>query len=184
ALRVFLDHVRRARPDFVPGSADLERAAWVCRLLDGHPGALAAAASWLVVYDLATLCHGLGADPAALLHHLDEADGTVGRGDLRAALRARLSRLSAGARTLLDALCAGTTVPHPATAPDHGDSRELTELTALTGLSLPDVGRLLRELLICGAVRAEHDGGASRFRVLGLARAAWTHPAAATAAAR
>jgi transcriptional regulator with XRE-family HTH domain len=193
ALRVFLDHVRRARPDFVAGPADLERAAWVCRALDGHPGALAAAASWLVVYDLATLCHGLGADPAALLHHLDEADGAGDRGDLRAALHARLSRLSDGARTLLDALCAGTAPDHaphpgaapaPATGPDHRAGRELTELTALTGLPLPDVGRLLRELLISGAVRAEHQGGASRFRVLGLARAAWTHPAPATAAAR
>ncbi|MEV6959825.1 helix-turn-helix domain-containing protein [Streptomyces sp. NPDC051207] len=180
AVRLFLDHVRRARPDFVAGPADLERAAWVCRLLDGHPGALAAAASWLVVYDLATLCDGLGADPAALLHHLCEAGGAA---DLRTALHDRLTRLPAGARTLLDALC--TPAAHGATPgadPDQG--RELTELTALTGLSLPDCGRLLHELLINGVVRAEYRDGVSRFRVLGLARAAWAHPAAATAAAR
>lgn len=184
ALRVFLDHVRRARPGFVARPADLERAARVCRILDGHPGALAAAASWLVVYDLATLCHALGSDPAALLHHLGEAGGS---GDLRGALHDRLTRLSPGARTLLDALCAPpATDPHtgPGAAPDQGrQGRELTELTTLTGLALPDVGRLLRELMISGAVRAEYQGGASRFRVLGLARAAWAHPAAATAAA-
>ncbi|MEU5366171.1 helix-turn-helix domain-containing protein [Streptomyces sp. NPDC005925] len=181
ALRVFLGHVRRARPDFVAGPADLERAARVCRLLDGHPGALAAAASWLVVYDLATLCHGLGSDPAALLHHLGEAGGS---GDLRTALHDSLRRLSPGARTLLDALCtppAANQHADPGTHPDQG--RELTELTTLTGLALPDVGRLLRELMISGAVRAEYQGGGSRFRVLGLARAAWAHPAAATAAA-
>ncbi|MDG9718418.1 helix-turn-helix domain-containing protein [Streptomyces sp. DH24] len=180
ALRVFLDHVRRARPDFVAGPADLERAARVCRLLDGHPGALAAAASWLVVYDLATLCHGLGADPAALLHHLGEA-GVAG--DLRTALHDRLSRLPADARTLLDALCAHPPAEraNPGADPDQG--REMAELTALTGLSLPECGRRLRELLINGVVRAEYRDGVSRFRVLGLARAAWAHPAAATAAA-
>jgi transcriptional regulator with XRE-family HTH domain len=196
AVRVFLDHVRRARPDFVAGPADLERVAWICRLLDGHPGALAAAASWLVVYDLATLCHGLGADPAALLHHLGEASGA---GDLRTALHDRLTRLPAGAHTLLDALCTpakpGADAAHganpgadadlganPDVSPDQG--RELTELTSLTGLSLPECGRLMHELLINGVVRAEYRDGVSRFRVLGLARAAWAHPAGATAAAR
>ncbi|RSS60448.1 XRE family transcriptional regulator [Streptomyces sp. WAC06614] len=193
AVRVFLDQVRRVRPDFAAGPADLERASWICRRLDGHPGALAAAASWLVVYDLAALCHSLDADPAALLDHLGAAGGT---GSLRAVLHARLSRLAAGPRALLDSLCAHP-APAPAPAPtatstaiaatdavDGAPGHELTEITALTGLSLPECGRLLRELLISGAVRAEHRDGASRFRVLGLVRAAWLCGAAATAAAR
>ncbi|MFD9575026.1 helix-turn-helix domain-containing protein [Streptomyces sp. NPDC059982] len=162
AVRVFLAHVRRVRPEFTPGPAELERAAALCRRLDGHPGALAAAASWLVVCDLATLCHSLDADPVALLDHLG---GGAGADGFRAALHRRTDRLSPGARELMDALCA--------TEPD-GDEAEfgLTEVAALTGRGLPESGRMLRELLIGGMVRAAHESGGARFRVLGLVRAA------------
>ncbi|MEU3406190.1 helix-turn-helix domain-containing protein [Streptomyces sp. NPDC006670] len=177
AVRVFLDHVRRARPEFTAGPAELERAAGVCRVLDGHPGALAAAASWLVVYDLTALCRALDEDPAALLDHLGGAGGGSG---LRGTLLERLGRLPEGPRALLDALCAAPGGGLP--GPDRG--RELADLTALTGLALPECGRLLRELLLSGAVRAEHRDGTSRFRVLGPVRAAWAHRAGATAAAR
>ncbi|MEV7541058.1 helix-turn-helix domain-containing protein [Streptomyces sp. NPDC089915] len=176
AVRVFLDHVRRSRPEFTAGPAELERAAGVCRVLDGHPGALAAAASWLVVYDLAALCRTLAEDPAALLEHLGGAGGGSG---LRGTLLERLGRLPAGPRALLDALCAAPGGDLP--GPDGG--RELADLTALTGLALPECGRLLRELLLSGAVRAEHRDGTSRFRVLGPVRAAWARRAGATAAA-
>ncbi|MFF3019169.1 helix-turn-helix domain-containing protein [Streptomyces sp. NPDC057939] len=165
AVRVFLDHVRRVRPEFTPGPVDMEQVAWLCRRLDGHPGALASAASWLVVCDLTTLCHGLDADPVALLDHLG---GGAGADRFRVALRSRLDRLSAGARELLDALCAQ--------GPDVGPGRDGAEfdlpgITALTGRGLPESGRMLRELLIAGAVRAAHESGGSRFRVLGLVRA-------------
>lgn len=158
AVRVFLDHVRRVRPEFVPTAADAERAAWVCRRLDGHPGALAAAASWLVVCDLPALCHSLDEDPVALLDHLGGRPGADG---FRGVLHHRLDRLSPAARDLLEALCGRA-----------GDEFELAGITALTGGGLADSGRLLRELLISGAVRAAHEGGSSRFRVLGLVRAA------------
>ncbi|MEW1636963.1 helix-turn-helix domain-containing protein [Streptomyces sp. NPDC093801] len=177
AVRVFLDHVRRTRPEFTAGPAELERAAGVCRVLDGHPGALAAAASWLVVYDLAALYRTLAEDPAALLDHLGGAGGGSG---LRETLLERLGRLPAGPRALLDALCAAPGGDLP--GPDRG--RELADLTALTGLALPECGRLLRELLLSGAVRAEHRDGTSRFRVLGPVRAAWACRAGTTAAAR
>ncbi|MFD9532588.1 helix-turn-helix domain-containing protein [Streptomyces sp. NPDC060010] len=160
AVRVFLDHVRRVRPGFGATSADLERATWICRRLDGHPGALAAAASWLVLCDLDALCRSLDADPAALLDHLGGGEGT---GRLRRALHALTDRLTPGARGLLEELCAGG-------GPD--DEFTLTGITALTGRDLPGSGRLLRELLISGAVRVAHEGDGSHFRVLGLVRAA------------
>ncbi|MFE2153347.1 helix-turn-helix domain-containing protein [Streptomyces lavendulae] len=162
AVRLFLDHVRRVRPEFTPGPADLARATRLCRRLDGHPGALAAAASWLVVCDLTTLCHSLDADPVALLDHLG---GGAGADRFRAALRSRTDGLSAGARELLDALCAGE-------AQDAGAEFGLTDVAALTGRGLPESGRMLRELLISGTVRSAPESGGSRFRVLGLVRAA------------
>ncbi|MGW3990610.1 AAA family ATPase [Streptomyces sp. NPDC004830] len=176
AVRLFLDHVRRARPDRAAGPADVERATAVCRLLDGHPGALLAAASWLVVYDLATLCGCLAADPAALLDHLDP---TGGAGDFRTRLRDRLERLQAGPRALLDALCTPTATDGGAPGRGH----ELSDLTRLTGLSPAECGRFLRELLLSGTVSAAYRDGASRFHVLGLVRAVLAQPAAATAAA-
>ncbi|MFD3936509.1 helix-turn-helix domain-containing protein [Streptomyces sp. NPDC058611] len=175
AVRVFLDHVRRVRPEFAPTPADAERAARVCRGLDGHPGALAAAASWLVVCDLTALCRSLDEDPVALLDHLGGRAGTAG---FRGALGHRLARLSPAARGLLEALCAGA-----------GDEFDLAGITALTeapgrpGPGLAEAGRMLRELLISGVVRAAHEGGNSRFRVLGLVRAACRAPRAAAATA-
>lgn len=175
AVRVFLDHVRRVRPEFAPTPADAERAARVCRGLDGHPGALAAAASWLVVCDLTALCRSLDEDPVALLDHLGGRAGTAG---FRGALGHRLARLSPAARGLLEALCAGA-----------GDEFDLAGITALTevpgrpGPGLAEAGRMLRELLISGVVRAAHEGGTSRFRVLGLVRAACRLPRAAAATA-
>lgn len=175
AVRVFLDHVRRVRPEFAPTPADAERAARVCRGLDGHPGALAAAASWLVVCDLTALCRSLDEDPVALLDHLGGRAGTAG---FRGALGHRLARLSPAARGLLEALCAGA-----------GDEFDLAGITTLTevpgrpGPGLAEAGRMLRELLISGVVRAAHEGGNSRFRVLGLVRAACRAPRAAAATA-
>ncbi|MCX4775494.1 helix-turn-helix domain-containing protein [Streptomyces sp. NBC_01264] len=170
AVRVFLDHVRRVRPEFAPTAADVERAAWVCRRLDGHPGALAAAASWLVVCDLPALCDSLGEDPLALLDHLGGRPGADG---FRGVLHHRLDRLSPAVRGLLEALCDRA-----------GEEFELAGVTALTGGGLAETGRLLRELLLSGVVRAAHEGGPSRFRVLGMVRAAaTTRPRTAAAAA-
>ncbi|MGW7052610.1 helix-turn-helix domain-containing protein [Streptomyces sp. NPDC054887] len=165
AVRMFLDQVRRVRPEPAATGADRERAARICHLLDGHPGALSAAASWLVVSDLAALCETLEADPTAFLDHLGGRDDC-----LRASLRDRIGRLPAGPRALLTALCAA---PGEGGSADvtAGDSFRLPELTALTGRSLPECGRLLRELLLSGLVRAAHEEGASHFRVPPLVRA-------------
>ncbi|MEV4949399.1 helix-turn-helix domain-containing protein [Streptomyces sp. NPDC053755] len=168
AVRMFLDQVRRVRPGpAASAGADRERAVRVCRLLDGHPGALSAAASWLVVSDLAALCDTLEADPAAFLDHLGGRDDR-----LRASLRNRIDRLPAEQRALLTALCPAPVVSPGAPVGLLADPGvPLPALAALTGRSLPECGRLLRELLLSGLVRAAHQEGASRFRVPALIRA-------------
>ncbi|QDY75590.1 helix-turn-helix domain-containing protein [Streptomyces qinzhouensis] len=160
AVRMFLDQVRRVRATPAVTAADRERAVRICRLLDGHPGALSAAASWLVVSDLAALCDTLAVDPAAFLDHLGGRDDR-----LRESLYGRIGRLPEGPRAVLDALCA-------APGPDSvADGFGLPALTGLTGGSLPECGRRLRELLLSGLVRADHEDGTARFRVPALVRA-------------
>src|SRR5207237_509185 len=78
AVRLFLERVRRVRPDFALTAADAPAVADICRRLDGVPSALQAAASWLVVYDLPTLHRCLHDDPASLLYHLAGPDGDSG----------------------------------------------------------------------------------------------------------
>ncbi|MFJ6937905.1 helix-turn-helix domain-containing protein [Streptomyces sp. NPDC101132] len=163
AVRVFLGHVRRVRPEFDAAGEDLLLAAEVCRRLDGHPMALGAAASWLAVCDLRTLRDCLEGDPAPFLDHLAGGDG--GR-RFRDALHRRLLRLPAGHRSLLAALRA---VPEG----DFG----LPDIVRLTGAGLADCGRMVRDLLVCGALRSTHETGRSVFRVPHLVRA--FHPDAA-----
>jgi transcriptional regulator with XRE-family HTH domain len=157
AVRLFLDEARRVRPDFAPTTAAIEAVAEICRRLDGLPGALKAAASWLVVYDLETLRQCLGGDPVGLLNHLAGTEGTVRIGE---ALDRRVDALPAASTTLLAALSATS-----------GDF-SLEDVAALTGLSLPDCGRMVHDLLMHGVVCPRAGGGRSRFRVLNLIRAA------------
>ncbi|WP_328968108.1 helix-turn-helix domain-containing protein [Streptomyces sp. NBC_00239] len=157
SVRLFLDHVRRVRPEFAPSAADLAEVARICRRLDGHPMALGAAASWLAVCDLPTLSRSLDRDPGPLLDHLAGGDG--GR-RFQDALHRGLARLTSGHRALLAALCA---------APE--GEFGLDEVVGLTGLGLPECGRMVRDLLIGGVIRPSHEAGRSRFRVLQLVRA-------------
>jgi hypothetical protein len=53
---------------------------------------------------------------------------------------------------------------------------------ALTGTSLSDSGRMVRELLLLGAVRTLYGSGQARFAVLNLVRAAL--PAGSATASR
>ncbi|WP_328917399.1 MULTISPECIES: helix-turn-helix domain-containing protein [unclassified Streptomyces] len=165
AVRVFLSQLRRVRPEFAPSSADLAQVAEICRRLDGLPMALAAAASWLMVYDLPTLRDCAGSDPAPLLDHLAGGDG--GR-YFRQALHHRLRRLPAGQGALLAALCARPQAEF-----------DLADVVALTGRAPGDCGRMVRDLLIHGVIRTGHDSGRAQFQVLRLVRA--LHPAARAA---
>ncbi|MET9106700.1 helix-turn-helix domain-containing protein [Streptomyces zhihengii] len=167
AVRLFLARLRRVRPDLVPGERDLADIAWVCHRLDGHPLALAAAASWLTVCDLRTLRGIVDSDPAALLDPL--ADGRSGP-SLQDRVARTLAALPAGHRQLLAGLRAAG-----------ADEFVLEDVLRLTGGPLPHCGRVIRDLLISGVVRPSTDGGRSAFRVLCVVRAAL--PAAAAVAA-
>ena len=144
SVRLFTDHLRRVRPDHRLAATDGPVLAEICRLLDGLPPALAQAASWLAVYDLEPLRDILFTDPFAVLDPV-----------LADRLGDWVSGLPAEQRAVLDRL------------------RELGEVSlddivAATGRSLPEVGRLLRDLLLCGVIRTRHAGGQSRFQVLSL----------------
>ncbi|MFJ5098298.1 helix-turn-helix domain-containing protein [Streptomyces sp. NPDC088557] len=162
SVGLFLDHVRRVRPEFVPTGADLTEVVRICRRLDGHPMALGAAASWLAVCDLATLRASLDGDPAPLLDHLAGGDGGA---RFRAALHRGLVRLPPARRALLATLCARG----EDAGADGGFG--LDEIVRLTGLGLPESGRAVRDLLISGVIRPSQEAGRSRFRVLQLVRA-------------
>ncbi|MET9119505.1 helix-turn-helix domain-containing protein [Streptomyces longwoodensis] len=158
AVQLFLSQVRRVRPEFVLDGRTAGAVADICRRLDGLPLALRAAADWLVVYDVETLRECLASDPGALLDHLTDArEGAR----LRACLERGLRGLDPGRHDLLDAVCAGD------------GEFGLEDVMALTGRTLPECGRLVRDLLLRGVVRPSHRPGRSRFQVLQLVRAVW-----------
>lgn len=162
AVRFLLGRIRQVRPDIVPDERSLADVAWVAHRLDGHPLALAAAASWLTVCDLPTLRGIVETDPAALLDHL--ADGRSGS-HLRDGVARTLAQLPASSRELVGRLCTAA-----------GDDFDLDEVVRLTGRSLPDCGRMVRTLLIGGVIRPGTDHGRSTFRVLRVVRALAARP--------
>jgi len=157
AVRLFMERARRVRSEVSPDAVEAGLIADICRRLDGVPRALHAAASWLVVYDIATLHRCLHDDPATLLHHLAGPDGGA---SLRDTLDRRLTGLPAAERELLDALCT------------RAETFDLAEVMTLTGRSLPDSGRAVRALVLHGLIRPTYAAGQSRFRILHLVRAA------------
>ncbi|MER8041391.1 helix-turn-helix transcriptional regulator [Streptomyces sp. NPDC094032] len=162
AVRFLLARLRRMRPELLPDEQTLAHTAWIAHRLDGHPLALAAAASWLSVCDLPTLRGIVETDPVAVLDHL--ADGHSGS-RLRDRVTRTLGALPPEQRDLLTALCAAQDTT---TAPDFG----LDDVVRLTGRPLPDGGRMVRALLIGGVIRPSTDHGRSGFRVLCVVRAA------------
>jgi transcriptional regulator with XRE-family HTH domain len=152
AVRLFLDHAETAGSR--PSPAELPLVAEICRLLDGVPAALAAAASWLAVYDLDRLLLALRETPTSMLEHLS---GTKPSADAHNGLSRCLRELPARDRTLVARL--GSL----------GDFT-LDDVAASTGHSLPQSGRVLRTLLDLGVVRARRAHDRSRFQVLNLVR--------------
>lgn len=138
AVRLFVHHVAAARQRL--SAADAPDIAEVCALTDGLPPALAAAASWLEVYDLPTLRELLRADPGAL----------VGA-ELMARLGARVAALAPADRAALAGLS--------------GPARTLDEVAAGTGRTIAAAGALVRDLLKRGLIGARHAAGQSRFAV-------------------
>lgn len=147
AVRLFLDHLRRVRPDHRLTAADTPTVVEICRLLDGLPPALASAASWLTVYDLEPLRDALFTDPFAFLDV-----------SLAGRLAGWVAGLPSAQRDLLDRLR------------DLGEVT-LPELAAATGHTVPEAGQLLRELLTHGVIRLRQSAGQTRFQVLALVSA-------------
>lgn len=152
AVRLFLDHAETAGSR--PSAAEIPLVAEICRLLDGVPAALTAAASWLAVYDLDRLLLALRENPMSMLEHLS---GTRRSVDVHDGLFRSLRELPARDRTLVARL--GSL----------GDFT-LDDVAASTGHSLPQSGRVLRALLDLGVVRTRHAQDRSRFQVLNLVR--------------
>jgi len=138
AVRLFVHHARRRFE-----AADAADIAEVCALTDGLPPALAAAASWLDVYDLRTLRDLLHADPGVL----------VGA-DLMARLGARVATLAPADRAALAGLS--------------GPARTLDEVATSTGRTIAAAGALVRDLLQRGLIGARHAAGQARFAVPAL----------------
>ncbi|MCD0449348.1 helix-turn-helix domain-containing protein [Actinocorallia sp. API 0066] len=156
ALRLFHTLADRTARRVHTTPAETAQAAAICRLLDGVPLALAAAASWLLIYDMPTLLRSLTAGPAELLDHLGGTEGTSG---LPEALARCVGGLPAEDAELLAALSAG----------DGGFG--LDDVVAVTGRSLPDSGRTVRGLLLRGLVRTVQEPGMPPFRVPETVRA-------------
>lgn len=147
AVRLFLTHLDRARPGYRLTAAHAPVVAAICAAVDGLPPALAAAASWLAVYDLAALADLLHSNPAALLDPV-----------LLARLDAHVAALPAAERAALSALAA------------LGPDASLPGLAAATGHDQAAAGLLLRTLVLHGVVRARQTADGSRFQALALTR--------------
>jgi transcriptional regulator with XRE-family HTH domain len=167
--RLFLSSALHGQPTSAPSDSqdDIALVTEICQLLDGLPLAIQGAASWMVVYDLATLRDCLRASPASLLSHAagigaaGHLSGTAGGDDssrLIRALRRSMRSLPAESAALLAALL------------ERGNDFGLEEVIALTGLSLSDCARLVHDLLVRGMVRLSADRN-RRFEMLNLVRA-------------
>jgi predicted ATPase len=142
AVRLFVHHARR-RFDAV----DAPDIAQVCALTDGLPPALAAAASWLDIYDLRTLHNLLHTNPNVLVS-----------ADLMARLGARVATLAPADRAALASLT--------------GPARTLDEVAAATGRTIAAAGVLVRDLLQRGLLGGGAAvGGQSCFAVPSLVSA-------------
>lgn len=155
ALRALFAHTGQAPERDVDAAPWGPESAEICRLLDGLPGALVAAASWLAVYDQATLLSCLRENPRPFLIPLPRAvDGGQG-----CAFSDALDGSSRWEKALLDLLCTAS------------DGKSAGELARVAGLSPAESGWALNNLVIRGLVLRETGAGTFRFRVLNLVRA-------------
>jgi transcriptional regulator with XRE-family HTH domain len=166
SVQLFLEHARRNGFGHRPSEAEARVVLDICVLLDGLPLAVASVASWLAVYDLATLRAGLRSGPRGLLSH---ASGIDGDPRLGAALRGAVQSLPPDCVALLADLCE-----------QRDGAVTLDELAEQLTRPLPDCARLMRELLWRGLVRSA--AGGTGFEVLNLVRA--HHLAVGTGPAR
>jgi predicted ATPase len=66
-VRLFVEHARRAMPGFTLDAANLATVVEICRALDGHPGAVEAAALWLTLWSPRAVAKVARDDPTLLM---------------------------------------------------------------------------------------------------------------------
>jgi len=151
AVRLLVHHVRQVRPEFAVTGANAAAVAELCRRLDGIPAALAAAASWFMLYDAETLLDCLRQDPVGFaVEKLPDLADLVGR---------TVAALPGAEHAVLTALGA---------APPGWSMAEAVELTGRTPVAC---ARMVRMLLILGLVRSVDESDRTRFQVLDLVAA-------------
>lgn len=150
AMALFVRCIREVRPDFRPNAADTAALATLCHLLDGIPSALAAAASWLLVFEPAELLERVTTDPFAIV----------------------------GPDLIGDPLLDG--VPEQALLRDLSEINgawSISEAVAVTGASLAACHRMVHWLVMRGVVKygRSTDGvvDGPRFRLLELVKASY-----------
>lgn len=154
AVSFFLRRWRMLRPDLTDGHDEVDALVRVCRSLDGLPGALDAAASWLSVYEPSELAIMVEREPLTPLTSLSSGTVSFFLGDR---LREAIDLLGTQERALLSWLCE---VDVPV---------ELDRITVERTMSLAECGRLLHSLIAGGFVRRPE--GSVGLAPLGLVRA-------------
>ncbi|CAL9607866.1 hypothetical protein SUDANB121_05586 [Nocardiopsis dassonvillei] len=143
AVSLFLRRVRMLRPDLTDCHGDMDALVRVCRSLDGLPGALEAAASWLSVYEPSDLAAMVAKDPLTPLTPL--SSGPV-PSSLGSRLMEAVRMLGDRERDLLLWMC------------ETGEPVEIDRIAQAWELSLTDCGRLLHTLIAGGLVRRPDYG--------------------------
>jgi transcriptional regulator with XRE-family HTH domain len=166
AFRLFRRYIRQARPVFEPTTATMDAVISLCHRLDGIPGAMAAVASWLMVYEPDELLASIECDPAAFL-----ADTLP---ELRESLQQAIAALDTGEVAMLRELAAFQT------------NWSLRDAIGVTSAPATACARFVRKCRLLGLVRPVDGVGGGRFRVLELVRThyqldrgePWLHAAA------
>jgi transcriptional regulator with XRE-family HTH domain len=146
SVQLFARYAVLSQPSFTLTAANTPVIAEICRLLDGIPAALEAAAGWLLVSSPDELLDHVRTDP------FDAADGRIA--DLRDAIGRALARLSGSEAGLLDDLTGSWTV---------------TDAAELSGRPPIACARLARRFLTLGLIHQETDRP-THFHTLELAR--------------
>lgn len=154
AVSLFLSRLHMLRPDLADGHEEVDALVRVCRSLDGLPGALEAAASWLSVYEPSELAAMVEREPLTPLTPL--APGAVSS-VLDRRLSEAIDLLEEREKALLLWLC------------EAGGPMELDRIAMARLMPLAECGRLLHSLIAGGFVRRP-DGGAG-LAPLGLVQA-------------
>ncbi len=144
AMALLLRCARQVRPDFRPDAAGIAVLAALCRRLDGIPGALVAAANWLLVFAPAELLDRIVADPFTIVAPELLGDPLAGVPESH----------------LLDDL---STID---------GAWSIAEAGVATGASLRACLRLVHWLAVRGVLGRDDTCDGARFRLLGLVRAA------------